>query len=174
MTRKSRALPVDAVPGKDVFGNVVNVGDNIAMATKSYGSAHINKGRYLGQRKPSTGYSKDFRCYIVEQDLVRTLRVSAAGVKWQYVSWRSGHQDQKAELEAAIGLPPTRPTSNEWDPANRAPERRAIIKQEWDAYYKAHEAYNKKEEKWLNKHYPFKDFPYVRRSTLWLNKIIKL
>lgn len=164
--------PLEVIPGEDVFHNVVNPGDTIAMATKSYGSAHINKGRYLGQRKPMNYYSEDFRCYIVEQDLVRRERTHADGQEWLHYGYgktKEVYDRQRAALTAAVGEDP-----GYYFKGNQyrygSPEYTAAEKV-WNASYKD---YCKRRDAWLDEHYPWKSTPYVRRSTLWLNKIIKL
>lgn len=167
MARKSRLKPYEVVAGKDVFQNVVNPGDAVAIATKSGGNAYISKGRYLGQRKPSSWYNEEFRCYIVEQDLVRRARTNAAGEEW---AWYGGlYETQRAALAAAVGEHPGhyfkggqyRYGTPEYVAADKA----------WHVSYKE---YMKRETAWLDEHYPYKVTPYVRRSTLWSNKIIKI
>lgn len=173
--------PIEAIPGTDEFDNVVNPGDTIAMATKSGGGAYINKGRYLGQRKPGRSwYGKDFKCYVVEQDLTHTVRRNAAGVEWVFNAWRTTKvgEAQLAEAVAVIGERPVRPQATDqmysWNFQRNNPKEYAELRKLWDEYNLAERAWREKLETWLNANYPTRKEPYVRRSTLWLNKIIKL
>lgn len=172
---KRKLKSFDPIPGKDVFDNVINPGDAIAMATKSAGNVYIAKGRYLGSRMVKWGRESYFY-YIVEKDLVHRARTSAAGELWHdwrvFPNPRTKEQDQ--EMFAEIGLPPTPPTRTMWNIDRKDSVLQAEIKTEWAAYREVSDLYENKKEAWLDIHYPYKSTPYVRRSTLWLNKIIKL
>lgn len=167
--------PIEEIPGIDVFRNVVLPGDVIAMATKSYGSANINKGRYLGQRKPLhvITWRKDFKNYIVEQDKVSRLRTNAQGRVWS--PWQTKNADQYVTLHAAIGDSPARPKQNVYDrDVYNNPELKAQAQKDWEIYTNLCLEHSQKTEAWLDIHYPYLSTPYIRKSTLWLNKIIKL
>ena len=166
--------PIEAIPGEDVFGVPVHPGQAIAMATKSGGCANINKGRYLGQRKTSGHWNKDFKCYIVEQDLVRRERTNAAGEEWLHYAYGEKEQEiynrQRDALAAVAGEDPGYCFRNKNNHRYGSPEYIAA-KKIWRATY---DEYASKRDAWLDEHYPYKSTPYVRRSTLWLNRIIKL
>ena len=170
--RSRNSNPIEAVPGKDVFNNVVNPGDTIAMATKSYGSVTINKGRYLGQRKAK---SYNHICYVVEQDRVHSRRMNADGVEWDF-SWRGSKvEEQNKLLEAAIGSKPISPTIHRYSAQIRHdPKLLEEVNLAWKNFENEYYNYEIAKKNWLDANYPYKNFPYVRRSTLWLNKIIKL
>lgn len=170
MARKSRLKPYEAAPGEDIFDNVVNPGDSVAMATKSYGSVHINKGRYLGRR--ASTYHKDAYFYIVEQDRVRRVRMNAAGEIWMYRPWYPNrHTEQGATLHAVIGEEPKSPHQPyRWGTPEYAQWKRDV----YDPYMIQRTEHHNKKEAWLDEHYPWTAIPYVRRSTLQCNQIIKL
>lgn len=166
----ARGKPYKQLPGQDIHGNPVNPGDLVAIATKGMGSAYLYRGRYLGLRE--TGYSYRPHSYVVEQDRVRKVRMNAAGVVWKFQSWRQGHDEQKAELEAAIGVCALHNPHNpyRWG----TPEYNNWHNTQYIPYQKAQQEYNAKKEAWLDANYPWTKIPFTRRSTLQLNKILKL
>ena len=80
----SKLLRIEA-PIKGVFGETVNVGDEVMVMTTGWGNAYLNKGKYLGYVE-SNGWYK--QCAQIAIETKRYVQVKPDGTEF---SWKKDY-----------------------------------------------------------------------------------
>jgi len=92
----SKLVRIEA-PIKGVFGETVNVGDEVMVMTTGWGNAYLNKGKYLGYVE-GTGYYK--QCAQIEVQRTRYAQFKSDGTEF---SWKKDyHRDTWHEVQKTL------------------------------------------------------------------------
>lgn len=164
MTAKRKLKPFDLTDFVNEIGQTVKVGDEVVIVTHCTGIVGIGKGRYAGRR----GEGDNVRVLCEVDEVHRKLVHKVTGEEYDY-STNGGHPEIKYPRYDNTNLryPGWSATAEEREAYNKAyAERHA----KWDAEYKVYSAQIEE----TKKDYEFRDFPYVRITNLYLNRIFPI
>lgn len=145
--KKRRIKPCEAVSFTNDLGHVIQPGDQVLIITSHYKKTRIGVGRYVGLRE---------RAAVVEFDEVHEKTVhNENGSIWRW---------EAPGLES----PKSPPYVNTW---NATPAVRAEVQRAAEEHRETYNQYHNALEAYKVTNYHVVKTPYVRRSTLQLNRI---
>jgi hypothetical protein len=77
----SKLVRIEA-PIKGVFGETVNVGDEVAVMTTGWGNAYLSKGKYLGYIEGNDYYYKRRAQIAIETTRIVQLKPDGTEFNW--------------------------------------------------------------------------------------------
>jgi hypothetical protein len=92
----SKLVRIEA-PIKGVFGETVNVGDEVMVMTTGWGNAYLNKGKYLGYVEGSGYYKQCAQVAIAEKRYVQ-LKPDGTEFNWS----KDYHRDTWQEVSKTL------------------------------------------------------------------------
>ena len=92
----SKLVRIEA-PIKGIFGETVNVGDEVMVMTTGWGNAYLNKGKYLGYVEGS-GYYKN--CAQVAIAATRSIQLKPDGTEFNWS--KDYHRDTWQEVQKTL------------------------------------------------------------------------
>lgn len=92
----SKRVRIEA-PIKGIFGEQVNVGDEVMVMTTGWGNAYLNKGKYLGYVE-GKGYYKT--CAQVAIETKRYVQLKPDGTEFNWV--KDYHRDTWQEVQKTL------------------------------------------------------------------------
>lgn len=92
----SKLVRIEA-PIKGIFGETVNVGDEVMVMTTGWGNAYLNKGKYIGYVE-GTGYYK--QCAQIAVETKRYVQMKPDGTEF---NWNKDyHRDTWQEVSKSL------------------------------------------------------------------------
>lgn len=92
----SKLVRIEA-PIKGVFGETVNVGDEVMVMTTGWGNAYLNKGKYLGYVEGS-GYYKQCAQIAIETKRYTQIKPDGTEFNWD----KDYHKDTWQEVKNTL------------------------------------------------------------------------
>lgn len=92
----SKLVRIEA-PIKGVFGETVNVGDQVMVMTTGWGNAYLNKGKYLGYVE-GNGYYKQRAQIAIESNRYVQIKPDGTEFNWN----KDYHQDTWKEVSKTL------------------------------------------------------------------------
>lgn len=165
MARQRKLKPFDLTDFVNEIGQTVKVGDDVVIVTHCTGSVGIGKGRYAGRR----GDDDNVRVLCEVDESHRKLVHKDTGAEYDY-STNGGHPEITRPVYPSRNIFSSSPRDY-W--SRLTPEQEVAYQAAYKKYQEDYKVYQELVEE-TKKDYEFRDFPYVRITNLYLNRIFPI